>query len=222
MKNIKYQLMIGLSLLAASNSIIAQDSESKIRTLIGNDHKIDHGGWGAPTLAYTNILDQDALLVGIRGGWIIDHVLTIGIAGYGLVTEVNNAAYDEYLIEQGRIEDGTSRFQTGYGGLLIEPIIAYSSPIHVSLPIIIGAGGYGYTRQHVFHEWDNESHSYIEDAHAFFVLESGIDLEFNIIPILRLGLGVSYRYTSDLQMEATPADALQGWNGSMSIKIGAF
>lgn len=209
-------------ILILTTSIFAQNNDDEMRTLLGNDHKLEHGGWGAPTLAYTKILDQDAMLVGLRGGWIIDHRLTIGLAGYGLVTEVNNAAYDEYLVEQGRPGERKSRFQTGYGGLLIEPVIAYSSPIHISLPIIIGAGGYGYTTSYDIQDLEDIPYPYFEDAHSYFVLEPGIDLEFNVIPLLRLGLGASYRYTSDLEMAATPADGLHGWNASMSIKIGAF
>jgi len=221
MNKFRYHIIIGLFLFA-SNFIVAQDSEPKLRTLIGNGHKMDHGGWGAPTLMYSRILDQDALLVGIRGGWLVDHRLTIGIAGYGLISEVNNPAYDQYLLEQGNPVEEKSRFQTGYGGLLIEPIIAYSSPIHLSLPIIIGAGGFGYTTS--YYDRDAETHPYdhLKGGHSYFVLEPGVDLELNIFPLLRLGLGASYRFTSDLDMEATPADALQGWNGSMAIKIGAF
>lgn len=221
MKQSRYLIAVYF-LLILTTSLFAQNNDEKMRTLLGNDHKLEHGGWGAPTLAYSKILDQDAMLVGIRGGWIIDHRLTIGLAGYGLVTEVNNAAYDEYLVEQGRPGERKSRFQTGYGGLLIEPVISYSSPIHISLPIIIGAGGYGYTTSYDIHDLEGDPYLHFEDAHSYFVLEPGIDLEINVIPLLRLGLGASYRYTSDLKLAATPTDGLQGWNASMSIKIGVF
>src|SRR5690606_17572643 len=115
--------------------------EAAMRTLLGGDKKLHHGGWGAPTAHYTRILDQDALLVGARGAWIIDHRLSIGIAGHGLVTAVPNAAYDAHLIEQGEVPLRRSSMYMGYGGLLIEPVVAYRSPVHITLPVIVGAGG---------------------------------------------------------------------------------
>jgi len=82
--------------------------------------------------------------VGARGGWMIDHRITTGIAGHGLATGLPNKAYDQLLIAVGDTLLAPSQFRTGYGGLLIEPILAHRSAIHVGLPIIIDAGGRGY------------------------------------------------------------------------------
>lgn len=192
-----------------------------MRTLLGNDHELHHGGWGAPTTDYTRIMDQDALLVGGRGGWLIDHRVTLGFAGHGLVTNVENAAYDQHRRLAGDALAAPSRFVMGYGGLLIEPVVAYRSPVHISLPLIIGAGGCGYaTTGALPHDFD--PHTYREDAQAFFVVEPGIDLEFNVIPLVRLGVGASYRYTSDLDLPGTEKDALHGLNAGVRVKIGRF
>ena len=196
--------------------------ETEIKNLLSNDAGIAHGGWGAPTFSYTRILDQDAMLIGLRGGWIINHRLTIGIAGSGLVSDVENPAHDALLAEQGMDLKRKSIFRTGYGGILIEPVIAYSKPIHVSLPILIGAGGYGYSTFYdhdVIEERPNHIH---DDFHSYFVLQPGIDLELNIIPLLRLGIGASYRYTTDLEAAGTPEDGMRGMNATFSIKVGKF
>ena len=208
-----------LTLLPTLN-LFAQD-EAPMRTLLGNAHDLHHGGWGAPTTDYTRIMDQDALLVGGRGGWLIDHRVTIGLAGQGLTTNITNAAYDDQRHLAGDDTPGTSRFFMGYGGLLIEPIIAYRSPVHLSLPLIIGAGGCGYENSGALpHDFD--PHNYREDAKAFFVVEPGIDLEVNLIPLVRLGLGASYRYTSDIDLPGTASDALHGFNAGVRVKIGRF
>src|SRR5690606_23075696 len=169
------------------------------------------------------ILDQDALLVGARGAWIIDHRLSIGIAGHGLVTAVPNAAYDAHLIEQGEVPLRRSSMYMGYGGLLIEPVVAYRSPVHITLPVIVGAGGvtYGYSSC-LPEDFDPLTHEDRYDAQAFFVVEPGIELEMNIIPLLRVGIGASYRYTTDLNLPATPKDALRGINVGITVKVGAF
>lgn len=192
-----------------------------MRTLLGNNRDLHHGGWAAPEAVYSRMLDQDVLLLGLRAGWIIDHRLTIGLAGKGLVTGVGNEGYDRYLLEEGYALGRTSRFRMGYGGLLLEPVVAYRSPIHISLPILIGAGGGGYESYTPMPQ-EFDPYVYHEDAQAFFVVEPGVDLEINLLPLLRVGLGVSYRYTSDLDLPATAKDALHGINAGLSLKVGRF
>ncbi len=177
-----------------------------------------NGGWGALTAAYTNLLDQDATLVGVRGGWIIDHRFTLGIAGAGLATKVLNPAYDELVDLPDQVDE--SRFYLGYGGLLLEPVIAYGSPVHITLPLIIGAGACGQ-----YYELEYPANGYIdtsEDAQAFFVLEPGIEVEMNVIRLLRVGVGASYRYTSDIDLAGTSPTFLHGWNAGISLKVGSF
>ena len=215
-----FRFTLSIATLALSTISFAQDSTA-IRTLLGGNDKIAHGGWGAPTTHYTRVMDQDALLVGGRGGWLIDHRVTIGLAGQGLTTPVYNKAYDTFLVENGELPKYKSILNMGYGGLLIEPIIGYRSPLHVSLPIIIGAGGIGY--QYFSALPPQVDHlKYDDHSQAFFVVEPGIELEMNIIPLVRLGLGASYRYTSDIDLPETPKDALHGFNAGASIKIGKF
>lgn len=214
------RISLSIVALALATISIAQDTTG-IRTLLGGNDKIAHGGWGAPTTHYTRIMDQDALLVGGRGGWLIDHRVTIGLAAQGLTTPVYNEAYDTFLFHNGELPQRKSILNMGYGGLLIEPIIAYKSPVHISLPIIIGAGGIGYQYYSSLPPEPNHL-SYDDHAQAFFVVEPGIDLEMNIIPLVRLGLGASYRYTSDINLPETEKDALHGFNAGVSVKIGKF
>ena len=217
-------LFLLLLLALADVPTIAQTTDdAAMRTLLGGNKDLHHGGWGGVTTHYTRIMDQDALLTGIRGGWIIDHRLTIGLAGHGLVTQVPNKAYDDLQIANGEFLRRKSSLYMGYGGLLIEPIIAYRSPIHISLPVIIGAGGvtYGNSR---WSSYDNDQFDLDDhyDAQAFFVVEPGVELEFNVISLVRVGVGASYRYTTDLDLPATPKDALRGLNPGVSIKVGCF
>ena len=216
--------VLALSLLSVSAlPVLSQTAEeAPMRTLFGTEHDLHHGGWGSPTVACTRIMDQDALLVGGRGGWIIDHRLTIGLAGYGLTTAVENKAYDSYLLNEGVFPQRSSRFQTGYGGLLIEPVIAYKSPVHISLPVLIGAGGCGYRTYTTLPEEDFDPDTWHDAVDAFFVIEPGVDLEFNLVKMVKLGLGASYRYTSDITLPETSKDAMRGFNANMSIKVGVF
>ena len=217
-------LVLSLTFLAVCSApVVAQTTdEAPMRTLFGTDHDLHHGGWGAPTAAWTRLMDQDALLVGLRGGWIIDHRFSIGIAGYGLTTPVENRNYDIHLVEQGVLPHQRSLFRTGYGGLLLEPVIAYRSPVHISLPILIGAGGCGYQTYTDLPGEGIDPETWHDDTDAYFVLEPGIDLEFNLVKLVKLGLGASYRYTSDITLPETAKDALRGFSANMSIKVGVF
>lgn len=221
----KLFLIAAIGLMAIPTFAQETSDDKPIRSLIGNGQKIKHGGWGAPFASYSQILDQDAVFIGLRGGWLINHRLTIGVAGSGLVSSIKNQAYDAFLEEDNMSTESDSRFRVGYGGLLIEPVLFYSSPVHISLPIIIGAGGASYSTFYDWdenNEWDESYHNYFNNTNSFFVIEPGVDLELNVIPLLRVGIGASYRYTSGLEMDATPKDALDGWNGTLSIKIGSF
>ena len=56
-------------------------------TLLGSS-EVTHGGFGGPVIKYTQIKGEPAVLVGGRGGWIINHTFIIGGGGYGLVNDI--------------------------------------------------------------------------------------------------------------------------------------
>lgn len=214
---------LAIIILALGGVAQAQENEQTPRTLFGKGHDIHHGGWGGPSTHVTSIMGHEALLVGARGGWLIDHGVTIGIAGHGLVTDVPNKKYDAYRIAFGDSLRRGSQFRMGYGGLLIEPIIAPMNAVHVSLPIIVGAGGCGYqTYARLPQDDDYDPFQYRDDYQAFFVVEPGIEVEVNIIKLVRLGVGASYRYTTDIDLPETPKDALRGFNAGVTVKVGRF
>lgn len=222
--NIKHTLVISSAFaIMASNSLMAQEAPAEPRTLFGSNSEHRNGGWGGPAVALTEVMGKPALLTGLKAGWIIDHRFTLGIGGYGMVTDVPNKGYDAYLVDNGEEVRRTSQFRMGYGGLLLEPVIAYKSPVHVTLPILIGAGGCAYETST---RWEVSDSTHYDDwrdqGQAFFLLEPGVELELSLVRILRVGIGASYRYTSDIDLPATPVDALRGFNTSFTIKVGRF
>jgi hypothetical protein len=118
------------------SKVNADHDQQEFKTLFGgNNGKTSHGGWGGFTLAYTKAGGKDAFLSGGRGGWLIDHHFTLGLAGYGFYTDMNfNDPYQQPTIDNYSLGGG-------YGGLLIEPIFFPFKPVHFSVPILIGGGG---------------------------------------------------------------------------------
>lgn len=183
----------------------------QVQTLF--DPNAGSGGYGALSIGYTQINNRDAILMGGRGEWVIGHGFGLGLAGYGFV---NDPIYDP-------IDDLNYSLAGGYGGLIMEPIIMGWFPVHVTFPIMIGAGGvantsYSSNVYDPYEYWDG----YVEDATAFFVAEGGMELEFNLVQFFRIALFGTYRYTSDIIMENVPKDALRGWNGGVTFKFGIF
>ncbi len=208
---------ITLCLLLWATCAFAQEG-SEIKTLFGNGGIYAHGGYGGITTGYSNIADRDAILIGGRGAWLINHRIGIGLAGTGFLTE---ARTDSQLNDR-------YEFVGGYGGLFFEFILNPESPVHVSFPLTIGAGGVAYTRAHnSFRGGDFDF--FEEDSQAFFVVEPSIELELNIIKFMRVAFGVSYRYTSDIDLSyasagqaITSKDALRGLTGGITLKFGKF
>lgn len=194
-----------------STSSASKKSDYEIKTLFGNG-KTSHGGFGAIMVNYSQFDGKDALLIGGRGGWILNHGFSIGLGGYGLTT---NTFLDEVIV------DKKVQLEAGYGGLYLEAIVGSKWPIHLSFPVLLGVGGAAYTSKSDDSNdpWD---YSVVEDTDGFVVVEPGVNLELNITKFFRLGLGVNYRYIYGLDLIGTASDGLDGLSGGLTFKFGKF
>ena len=216
MKNKNY--LIGILSLIFMITVISlpasAQKDEEISTLFGKgDGQVHHGGWGGLSFGYTKVNEMDTYLMGARGGWLIDHHLTIGLAGYGFISD--RTFYIPDL-------NTDANLAGGYGGLFLEANIAPFYPVHVIIAVIIGAGGIAYADQ----KWW-EGHDYNEpasslDSDAYFVLEPGLELQLNLIKFMRISFGGSYRYTSQVSMINSSGSMMQGWNGYFTLKFGTF
>ena len=194
-----------------SISGFSQEDYKEIKTLFSRG-KLSHGAYAGFSVNYTQIDDKDGLLIGARAAWIIDHGLAIGFVGQGFANDI----YFDDIIE-GETHVGLAG---GYGGLLIEPIIFPNFPVHISVPILIGAGGVSYIDDYYYNDQYGHYDSY--DTDAFFVVEPGIELELNLVKFIRLGAGAYYRHTSDIHLINTDKDVLNGFSTGISLKFGKF
>ena len=206
-------LILAISMAKAQDSSYQND---EIRTVFSKNKS--NGGYGAFTVSYSNIGGHDGLVTGGRGAFIFDHSLAIGLGGYGFV---NNLDYD-YHHSGSNVSDRNLSLAGGYGGFLLEPIIAGKSPVHVSFPILIGGGGVALVDMYDWEYWGQPQPGYEYDYDAFFFVEPAVELEFNLARFFRLAAAVSYRYTSDIQLAQTEKDALRGFNYGVTFKFGKF
>jgi hypothetical protein len=213
----KTSLLFLLMALVFTNLAVAQDEkpQTEMRTLFGNNDKISHGGYGALLINYSQFDGKDVVLVGAKGGWIINHGITLGIGGYGFANQVS---FSDLTISG----ENNLYLSGGYGGLLIEPIIFPMRPVHISIPILIGGGGAAYVNESYYDSQHQDWNYYTVDASPFFVLEPGIEIEFNVVKFMRIGLGGYYRYTSGLNLVETPEHIMDGFSAGLSLKFGKF
>ena len=193
------RLMVFLFLLIMGASAQAQDE-----TLISG--KIESGGFGGPVLKITEINDETGIMVGGRGGWIINHTFVIGGGGYGLANDIK--AKDVISVQKLYLD-------MGYGGLEMEYIINSSRLIHLSFHTLIGAGGINY-------EGRGGRFDYNDDPDAFFVAEPGANVMLNVTEFLRVGVGVSYRYINGVDLVGLKDTDLDGASANLTLKFGKF
>lgn len=211
-------ILLSTSLVVAGNRKASNNNyhDTEMKSVLGNQSS-RVGIWGGLSTQFTSIGDNDAVMFGAKGGIIMNSSLTVGIAGFGLSGYLNDLWYPNLDNGKGAYLDG------GYGGLFIEPVIAPNLPVHISLPIIIGAGGVGYTKSEVY-DWNDPYYyhdSYV-DLSPFFVIEPGIELEMNLMRFVKFGAGVSYRYTKGLNLMETSKTILNGYSAGFTLKLGVF
>lgn len=72
---------IVLLVLILTGTALAEDE-----TLLGGE--IESGGYGALVVKFGHIKGEGGILVGVQGGWIVNHTLVIGGGGYGLANNI--------------------------------------------------------------------------------------------------------------------------------------
>jgi hypothetical protein len=195
-------LALGIALLTV-HSVNAQKEEP--RALF--DSLALSGGFFSLDLRYTEVMGTNAVLMGFGLGIVVNDNFNIGLAGAFNTSTIKNERYERFLNDSLQVNTGGGlEMNYGYGGLLLERVFFHRSPVHFSVPVLIGLGGinYGYPLPNSNSENRNKV-----AGQAFFALEPGLQLEATIIQKFRIGLGASYLYTSDLDLPETAPDALR-------------
>ena len=186
-----------LGLLAAGPA-----AGQRTQTLLDGD--FESGGFGGPMLQVMPYGDDAAVFMGGRGGWIINHVFSIGGGAWGLVSELPEAIPSN--------APPNTRLVVGYGGVIVEYTVRPHELIHWGASLLSGWGTAGYST-------DLASDP---DPDSFFVLEPTVHAEVNVTDFFRVALGASYRYTSGIELERFTDADMQEVAGAITFKFGAF
>lgn len=187
-----------------------------MQTIFGQDRSF--GGFIGFNSRLTELNKQDALMVGGELSMVFGHSLNIGVAGYGLVTDVTAVNLSE--------ENQNLFYEMGYGGLLIEPVFMSKRAVHFTVPLLFGAGGIGESKIRYFDvdqidDPDFGDPTFLNND-VFLVFEPGLNLELNLLRFVRIYGGVSYRIIGDVDLPNTDVERLGGFSGNVGLRFGWF
>lgn len=173
------------------------------------------GGFGAfleLNTMPTFINNQPGMMTGGGLSLVFGHSLNLGVAGYGLITNVQSNTFDT--------TGNYYNLQTGYGGITIEPVFFSKKLVHISFPVLLGMGA---TSLSHFDLYDSQTYeANWSDPDYYYIVRPGMNIEINLLRILRLDLGFNYRFTTGYNFNNTNPGNLNGWSGNIGLKLGWF
>lgn len=216
----QFAILLGVFLIGAS--VHAQESPQKTSeqysTIFGKTETTQFGWYIGVESGFTTFDKKNVWLCGMSGGMIINHNFTLGLTGRAYANR-------EQLYFEDITDTSGAYLAAAYGAVLLEYTLFPNSPVHLTFPVLIGGGGATYVSEKEYKVWDDDEweteHEFLDDD-AFFVIEPGVRVEVNLLKFMRLNAGVSYHYTSGLDMINTPGDLMNNFTASVGLKFGKF
>ncbi|MDH5258009.1 MAG: hypothetical protein OEX07_08365 [Gammaproteobacteria bacterium] len=182
------RIFIPIFLLSACSSIFAGERDS----FFSSD--IKHGGFGGPTIHFTEINGETNYLVGGQGAWLINQKYYLGGAGYGSIKDV---------------EDTNEKLD--YGGLLAGMKFDPLNKIHYSADILVGMGSL-----------DDDSSNSNSSEDIFLVIEPGVYVNISLTRFAELDIGITYRYINGSDQQDMSDSDLSSVSIGASVMFGKF
>jgi hypothetical protein len=169
---------------------------------------LEIGGYGSVDVAYSRMFGEDGALVGLQGALLLDHRLSLGIAGYGW-TNSQEAPADAL--------GNAQRFETGYGGATIRYSLYMDNvPVYLTVGALVGGGAVALVND------DNDDFDDNHEEDVFAVVQPDITLHANLTPWLRLGLTAGYRFTSGVDRNGYEESDVNGLLVGGQVQFGRF
>lgn len=117
-------------------------------------------------------------------------------------------------------DNRTTNTRGHFGGLKMEYTIKPDALVHVSFPLVVGAGNI-YSRENFngFYRRGKNEDRFEFRRNGSFVLQPGVNLEANLFKYAKVFLGANYRLSAN--KSGYNAD-LSGFSSSLGLKFGVF
>lgn len=167
------------------------------------------GGYGGSLIQLSNINNDWGIIIGGKGGVVINRRFAFGGIGKSLVNSIDFLGDD-----LNGNENASLSLSYGAGGIFVEYISKLESPIHFSIPVNFMGGG-------VSVEDATSDDSEIESS-GIFVIEPGINLEFNVSKYFIPGISLSYRQVFGSSLVNLSDQDISGVSIGLMFKFGNF
>ncbi|MFY0687692.1 MAG: hypothetical protein JXQ90_11035 [Cyclobacteriaceae bacterium] len=185
----------------------------EIKSILNKENEL-HPFAGADVKA-GQIYQERAIITGAYGGVMINKNLFLGLGGYGIATD------SEF---EGVMPDNSRKMlniEGGYAGIMLGGIVFAREVVHITVPVLFGAGALYVTDNNFFEGYDSDSDFIIESS-SYLVVEPTAQIEVNITKSFRIGAGVSYRYLEGLELKNLNNGNLNDYSISLSVRFGRF
>lgn len=170
----------------------------------------ESGAFGAPVLKFTKLINHSALMVGGRGGWIINQRFVIGAGIYALTSNI------EIPITYGHSSQSAT-INFNYGGLEFEFLLLQQSKFNISMAMLCAGGGVE------FYYNNKGTASSFSSSIDLLVWEPQLNFEVELYKWLHADAGASYRIISSYtEANNITKDDLQGASFQLTFKFGAY
>lgn len=176
-----------------------------------------HGVYIGLTQHLGELSDEWASFTTLKLAYVANRQLEIGIAGTFFFSEQPNTT--------GVFRGDKTLLIGGYTGLHLEPILFGTKFISVSFPVLIGGGAITLLEEKETGGYDfttDEIDAGNIEFDSFFIIEPGVNLQYNISRFVQLETGVKYRFSDAFRVEHSPKDNMNGFSAGLGLKIGIF
>ncbi|MFQ3230384.1 hypothetical protein [Reinekea sp.] len=161
------------------------------------------GGFGGPLFKVSQIKNTETFEIGGMGGATFTtgkHSLMLGGGGYGLVNEIRWGT--------------NNHLEVGYGGLMFGYTYDPEALVHIDTYLLLGAGGASVI--------DARDANNPVELGSFLISELTTQVEVNITEFMEIGLGASYRLTTDPDITGLTAGDLSKPSVHISFQFGSL
>jgi len=231
------KITIMMFCLASTFAVVAQHRQTTADSTGRNDiHSLFHKGSGKCNIplgyfiemngGYTHFGKRSEFIPGMSMGLILNHHWTIGITGSFFGNMQGGNMHGNNFHRNQNDTAGSVKHHSGlsgsYGGLLFEYTLMPRSKVHLSFPLIIGSGSVTREHRELLSDSTETTNKWERHTKHFFVIEPGVKLEVNVIKHMRIGLGISYRYSPEWNRWVTSPDLLNQFTARLSLRFGKF
>lgn len=155
-----------------------------------------------PTFEYTQIALDRSKIAGLGGGVIINKKISLGLVYNTVLGNIN-------LPEA----NGSGELNMMWGGLHFEYTLWPLQAVHLTFPLSAGIGQMKIT---------GNTGGTVTGNPNFVFAQPGLMIEANIWTYAKLGIGTSYRYTTNVNYNSLTPDDISGFAAVVSLKFGKF